>query len=99
MSLSPEVLTAILLMALASYLCRAGGFFLMRFVRITPRVEAALQAIPIALVGSILGPIAARGGPAEWAGLAMAVLAMRWSGNEFVGVVAAVATVAGIRAI
>jgi uncharacterized membrane protein len=84
-------------MALATYLCRAGGFFLMRFVRITPRVEAGLKALPIALMGAILGPIAANGGPAEWVGLLVAVVAMRLSGNEFVAVVLAMASVAGLR--
>ncbi len=99
MSLDPEVLVAILLMALTTYLCRAGGFFLMRFVPITPRVEATLRALPIALMGAILGPIAWNGGPAEWVGLLVAIVAMRLSNNEFIAVLLAIATVAGIRAV
>lgn len=99
MSLAPDVLLAIVLMALATYLCRAGGFFLMRFVRITPRVEAGLRALPIALMGAILGPIAANGGPPEWVGLVVSIVAMRLSGNEFVAVLLGIATVAGLRAI
>jgi uncharacterized membrane protein len=97
MSLAPDALVAILLMALATYLCRAGGFFLMRFVRITPRVEAGLKALPIALMGAILGPVAANGGLPEWVGLLVAIVAMRLSGNEFVAVVLAMASVAGLR--
>ena len=99
MSLAPDVLTAILLMALATYLCRACGFFLMRFVRITPRVEAGLKALPIAMMGAILGPIALHGGPPEWVGLLVAMAAMRLLGNEFVAVLGAVAAVALLRAI
>lgn len=99
MSLSADVLIAILLMALATYLCRAGGFFLMRFVPITPRVEAGLKALPIALMGAILGPIAANGGPPEWVGLLVAIGAMRLSGNEFVAVLLALGSVAGLRAL
>lgn len=99
MTLAPDVLVAILAMALATYLCRAGGFFLMRFVRITPRVEAGLKALPIALMGAVLGPIAFRGGPPEWVGLLVAIVAMRLSGNEFVAVILAIASVAGLRAL
>ncbi|MBC7859305.1 MAG: AzlD domain-containing protein [Burkholderiaceae bacterium] len=98
MSLDPDVLVAILLMALATYLCRAGGFFLMRFVPITPRVEAGLRALPIALMGAILGPIAWNGGPAEWVGLLVAIVVMRLTKNEFIAVLLAIAAVAGIRA-
>lgn len=99
MDIRPDVLLAILLLGIASYACRAGGFFVMRYVTITPRVEACLRAIPVALVGAILGPIAARGGPPEWAGLAVALLGMRLTGNELLSAVAAVAVVAGGRAL
>jgi uncharacterized membrane protein len=89
----PDALIAILLMGVASYACRAGGYFLMRYVTVTPRVEAWLKAIPVALIGAILGPIAANGGPAEWLGLATAVLLMKFIGNDFVAVVGSVAMV------
>jgi uncharacterized membrane protein len=97
MSIGPEALAAILLMGLASYACRAGGFFIMRYVAVTPRVEAWLKAIPIALIGAILGPVAANGGVPEWLGLATAILLMRLTGNDFVSAIAAVAIVAVAR--
>ena len=68
MPIRPEVLQTILLLGIATYACRAGGFFLMRYVAITPRVEAWLRSIPIALIGALLGPIAVTGGPPEWLG-------------------------------
>ena len=55
----PDVLAAILAMAVAAFLCRAGGYFLMRYVPITPRVEVALRMIPMAIVASMLA-VAAR---------------------------------------
>jgi uncharacterized membrane protein len=97
MLIRPDALAAILLMGLASYACRAGGFFLMRYVTVTPRVEAWLKAIPVALIGAILGPIAANGGPPEWLGLATAVLVMKFIGNDFISVVASVAVVVVTR--
>lgn len=97
MGLRDEVLLAILLMGLVTYLCRIGGFFLMRYLPITPRVEAALRAMPVALIGAILGPVAVKGGPPEWAGLAAALLLMRVTGNEFVALVGSIGSVALIR--
>ena len=98
MSVQPDVLAAILLMGLATYLCRCGGFILMRHVAITPRVEAWLKAIPVALIGAILGPVALSGGVSEWLGLAAAAVAMRAAGNDFVAAIAAVSIVALARA-
>jgi uncharacterized membrane protein len=94
-----DVALAIFAMAVASYACRVGGFVLMRYVAITPRTRAWLNAIPVALIGAILGPVAVKGGPAEWCGLAVAALAMRVTGNEFASGVAAIAVVATLRAI
>ena len=98
MSVRPEVFQAILLLGLASLACRLGGFFLMRYVSITPRVDAWLRAIPIALIGAILGPIAVNGGPPEWLGLAVAIGVMHFSANEFAATIGACATVALARA-
>jgi uncharacterized membrane protein len=95
----PEVFTAILLMGVASYLCRVGGYILMGYVAVTPRVEAWLRAIPIAVIGAILGPVAVNGGPPEWLGLALAIGVMRATGNEFLSAAAAVAAVGLARAL
>jgi uncharacterized membrane protein len=92
-----DVAAAIVAMCLASYFCRLGGYFLMRYVRITPRVEAWLRAIPVALMGAVLAPVAVRGGPPEWAGLAVALGTMRATGNDFLSAIAAMATVASLR--
>ncbi len=92
-----DVAIAIATMCLASYLCRLGGYFLMRYVRITPRVEAWLRAIPVALMGAVLTPVAVRGGPPEWAGLAVALGMMRATGNDFLSAIMAIAAVAGLR--
>jgi uncharacterized membrane protein len=93
----PDVLQAILLLGIATYACRAGGFFLMRYVAITPRVEAWLRSIPIALIGALLGPIAVNGGPPEWLGLAAAIGLMYLTSNEFVSAISACALVAVVR--
>ncbi|MGQ3031350.1 MAG: AzlD family protein [Ferrovibrionaceae bacterium] len=99
MPIRPEILAAIGFLGILSYGCRAAGFFLMRYVAITPRVEAWLRAMPIALIGAIVGPAAAKGGPPEWLGLAAAIGLMRATGNDFIAVAGAVGLVAGTRAL
>ena len=94
-----DILLAVALLGIVSIICRFGGFFLMRYVAITPRVEAWLRAMPVALVGAIVGPAAVKGGLPEWVGLAAAVGLMRWTGNEFIACAAGIAAVALLRVI
>lgn len=89
----------IALMAAAAYLTRIAGFFLMRFVAVTPRVEAWLKALPLAIMGSILAPIALDGGPAEYAGFAATIAMFLWRRNDILAAVAGMATVAAARAL
>lgn len=95
---SADVVAAIALMAIASYACRIGGYVLMRYVGLTARTQAWLNAIPIALMGAILGPVAAKGGVPEWAGMATAIVTMRSTGSEFGSALAAIVVVAILRA-
>jgi len=65
----------ILAAAVVTYLTRIGGHVLLsRFQRIHPRVEAGLDAVPAAVLTTLVAPAAAGGGPIEWATLAVAGL-------------------------
>jgi uncharacterized membrane protein len=97
MTTSPEYLVALAAMALAAFACRVGGFLMMRFVPVTPRLEAALRAIPLAVMVGIVAPAAAAGRPPEIAGILVAGLTMRLLGNDFLATFAAVAAVALMR--
>ncbi|WP_135469067.1 AzlD family protein [Crenalkalicoccus roseus] len=66
MTLRPDVLAAILGMALATYLCRAGGYALLRATRPPRFVEAMLQHLPGCIFIAFLVPTLASGGPAFW---------------------------------
>jgi len=88
----------IAVMAVAAYLTRVAGFFLMGFVAVTPRVEAWLKALPLAIMGSILAPIALHGGPAEYAGFAATIAMFLWQRNDILAAIAGMATVALARA-
>jgi len=94
MSARLELLPLLLAVTLASFACRAGGFWLMRFVNVTPRIQAALKAAPLAVMVGIIVPAAVRGGLAEWLGLAVAAIVMRLVRRDLVAALSGVATVA-----
>ena len=96
---SAEVAFAILGMGIATYLCRAGGLAAMGFVPLTRRVQAFLRAIPMAVLAAIMAPYLLHSGPAEYAGVAAAAAAQRWTGNDFLGVFAGVGSVVVVRAV
>jgi len=97
MSARLELLPLLLAVTLASFACRAGGFWLMRFVNVTPRIQAALKAAPLAVMVGIIVPAAVRGGLAEWLGLAVAAIVMRLVRRDLVAALSGVATVAVSR--
>jgi uncharacterized membrane protein len=98
MSFDPGLLPLLAGLALASFACRALGFALMRFVPVTPRVKAALDAAPLAVMVGIVAPAAVRGGPPEWAALAVTAATMRLTGNDFLAALVGVAVLAAARA-
>ncbi len=68
--------TAILLGAALTYLTRIGGHLILsRFTVLHPRVEAALNAVPAAVLTTIVAPAALTHGWAETLTLAVAALA------------------------
>jgi uncharacterized membrane protein len=61
---------------LATYLTRIGGHLVLsRFSSIHPRVEAALAAVPAAVLTTLVAPAAVYSGPAEAATIIVAALA------------------------
>ena len=56
--------------AVATYLTRIGGHLVLsRFETVHPRVEAALNAVPAAVLTTLVAPSLLTAGPAEWAAL------------------------------
>lgn len=97
MTLRSELLPLLCALALASFACRAGGFWLMRFVTVTPRLRATLAAAPLAVMLGIVTPAALRGGLPEWIGLAATFAAMRLWRNDLIAMFCGVAAVAICR--
>ncbi|HWM45909.1 MAG TPA: AzlD domain-containing protein [Xanthobacteraceae bacterium] len=91
-------LIAVLAMALATYPMRAGGFWLMGRVPLTPRVRRILEALPGAVVMATVVPILAREGVAALAAILAALAVTLVRRNEFLALAAGVAAGAAARA-
>jgi branched chain amino acid efflux pump len=89
---------AIFCMMIATLLCRVSGFVLMSRIRITPRIERALRALPGSIVIATIVPIAAQGGASAVLGIGVTVLAMSLMRLELIAVFAGLATIAAARA-
>jgi uncharacterized membrane protein len=99
MSLSTSFPVLLLTMALVSYACRAAGFFMMKFVPMTDRLDNALKATPLAVMSGISEITAVNGNVAEWVGRACVAGCMWLTRNDLVAALVGVAAVGGIWSI
>ena len=97
MTAHADTLTIIAVMTIAAALCRLAGYWCMRFIPVTPRLEAGLRAIPLAVMIGIIGPPVLRGGIPELAGLVATVITVRLWSNDFVAILAGMGVVAAVR--
>lgn len=93
LALDPLVVGVIGAMAVATYATKAGGLWLLDGVDLSDRTRAGLEAVPGAIVVSILGPELAAAGPAEWSAGGVAVL-VAWRTDSL-----ALALVTGVGAV
>jgi uncharacterized membrane protein len=97
-SVSLAVVLAILAMSGATYAMRAGGFWLMGYVRMTPRIRRMLEASPGAVIVATVLPIVVREGlPAALAVIAGVVVMLAWR-RDYVAVAVGLAIAAIMRA-
>jgi uncharacterized membrane protein len=90
---------AILALALVTYLCRASGVVLMSRVRLTPRVERGLRALPGSIVVATALPTGLTAGLPGFLGLATAAAVMALTRFELAAVLAGLGVVAAGRAL
>lgn len=55
--------------AIATYLTRIGGHLVISRFALHPRIEAALNAVPAAVLTTLVAPSMLHAGPYEWAAL------------------------------
>jgi uncharacterized membrane protein len=90
-------MAAILGMAGATYLTRAGGVWLMGLWQPSPRLEAALRQMPGAVLAAIVAPAVIQAGIAGVPAVAATVLVARRTGNLLLALLAGVATIWVLR--
>ena len=96
MTLRLDVLLAILGMALATYLCRAGGYALFRALRPPPFVEVTLQHLPGPIFVAYVAPALAAAGLKGFVAAALVVVAQAASRNLAVAIAVGVAAMWGL---
>ena len=69
-------------MAAATYAMRAGGFWLMAHVALTPRVRRMLGALPGSIIAALVLPLVAKTGPVAVLAVSAAAAAMILRRNE-----------------
>ena len=75
MNVDLYMLTLILLGGFVTYLTRIGGYVLMtRFKTIPPRLEAGLNAVPVAVLTTLVAPAFVQGGWEVKLGMVVALL-------------------------
>ena len=90
---------AIAAMTLVTFLCRIAGVVVMSRVRITPRIERGLRALPGSIILATILPVVIDNGWPAMIALAAAVVAMAVTRIDIVGLVAGLGTLAVIRAL
>ena len=99
MGIDPITLIAIFLMALATYATRAGGLWLANRFDLSERAGAWLDAIPGAILVSLVAPTVLTSGPAEaLAAVAVVVVSLR-TGSLPLAMAAGVVAVVLLRAL
>ena len=86
-------------MMLVTFLCRIACVAVMSRVRITPRIERGLRALPGSIILATILPVVMDNGWPAMIALAAAVIAMAVTRIDIVGLVAGLGTLAVIRAL
>jgi uncharacterized membrane protein len=76
MAIHGRTLAAILAISAATYLCRAGGYWLFRQIRPSPFLRRVLQYVPGTLFVGYVIPALAAGGAQQWVGAAASLSVM-----------------------
>ena len=89
--MSSTSLLAIVLMGLATYATRAGGFWLARRMTPGPFLRAWLENLPGAVFAAMVAPMVAGAGPAGWIAAGAGFVAMRRTGHFLSAIVVGLA--------
>ncbi|MGP8123579.1 MAG: AzlD family protein [Xanthobacteraceae bacterium] len=94
-----DILAAFVAMMAVTVAARAGGFWVMRYIPITPRVRRMLDALPGSIIVAASLPIVVGGGVVVIVAIAAAMTVTIIRRNDFVAVIVGMAVAALARAL
>jgi uncharacterized membrane protein len=97
--LRPDVMMAFAVMMIVTVASRAGGFWLMGYINITPRVRRMLEALPGSIIVAASLPVAINGGPVVVFAITAAMVVTIIRRNDFIAVFTGMAVAALARAL
>jgi uncharacterized membrane protein len=92
-------IVAIVLMTAVTFAWRAGGFWLMALVPLTPRVRRGLEALPGAVIVATVVPLTVQSGLPAALAIGTVIAARALLGNEFLALALGVGAAAGARVV
>lgn len=96
--LRDDVMIAFAVMTAVTVASRLGGYWLMGYVNVTPRVRRMLDALPGSIIVAAALPVAVTGGPVVMFAIAAAIAVTIIRRNDFIAVITGMAVAALARA-
>ena len=93
-----DVMLAFAVMAAVTVASRLGGYWLMGYVTVTPRVRRMLDALPGSIIVAAALPVAVNGGAVVMFAIAAALVVTIIKRNDFIAVITGMAVAALARA-
>ncbi|MFB6103183.1 MAG: AzlD family protein [Haloplanus sp.] len=98
-ALAPLTVGVVLAMAVVTYLTKAGGLWALGRVDLPDRAGDALDALPGAVVVSILAPAVVTAGPPTWLASGVVVVAARRTGSVLLALLLGVGATLVVRGV
>jgi len=95
--LDPLTVAAILAMALATYVAKAGGMWVLDRIEVSDRTEAGLEALPGGIIVAILAPRLVDGDPATWVAAGVVLVVAYKTENVLLSLIVGFVTVLVLR--
>lgn len=97
--LRSDVMLAFAVMTVVTVASRLGGYWLMGYVNVTPRVRRMLDALPGSIIVAAALPVAVSGGAVVVFAIAAAMAVTIIRRNDFLAVITGMAVAAAARAL
>ena len=94
-----DVMIAFAVMTAVTVAARLGGYWLMGYVTVTPRVRRMLDALPGSIIVAAALPVAVNGGAVVMFAIAAAMIVTIVWRNDFIAVITGMAVAALARAL